>query len=241
MSCCRWTQPFGRPVLPDEYSQNAGASLFVGAAVNTGDARSTSVSKEIALCSGPRQPRRRAGLLDRRAPHRPDAPKAIHLTRPPGRRNPAGRTRNHLLADHRHRRVGALARMESSERSRGRACRRAPPAMASSSGASRRRGRRRRLRAGGSDLPDGFATKVTVVHRRDTCARRRSCRTRRSPIRKSSSIWNTRSTTSSTRGKGEVKGRAPQLDRRGRDLPVDGVFVAIGHTPNTRSSGGRST
>ena len=37
MSCCRCTQPFGPPVLPDEYSQNAMASLCVGSASRTGD------------------------------------------------------------------------------------------------------------------------------------------------------------------------------------------------------------
>jgi hypothetical protein len=32
MSCCRWTQPLGKPVLPEEYSQKAASSLLVGSA-----------------------------------------------------------------------------------------------------------------------------------------------------------------------------------------------------------------
>ena len=39
MSCCKCTQPFGRPVLPDEYSQKAGASRLVDSGVKSGDAR----------------------------------------------------------------------------------------------------------------------------------------------------------------------------------------------------------
>src|SRR5215213_9656803 len=37
MSCCRWTHPLGRPVLPEEYSQNAGASRLVGSASSVVD------------------------------------------------------------------------------------------------------------------------------------------------------------------------------------------------------------
>src|SRR5688572_4274842 len=37
MSCWRWTQPFGGPVLPEEYNQNAGASLLVGSASSESD------------------------------------------------------------------------------------------------------------------------------------------------------------------------------------------------------------
>ena len=47
MSCCRWTQPFGPPVLPDEYSQNAIASLCVGSASSAGDASANIASKWI--------------------------------------------------------------------------------------------------------------------------------------------------------------------------------------------------
>ncbi len=37
MSWCRCTQPFGAPVLPEEYSQNAASSLLVGAAGRFGE------------------------------------------------------------------------------------------------------------------------------------------------------------------------------------------------------------
>src|SRR5437899_6401299 len=42
MSWCRWTHPFGAPVLPDEYSQNATSSRVVGAASSIGDPLSRS-------------------------------------------------------------------------------------------------------------------------------------------------------------------------------------------------------
>jgi hypothetical protein len=44
MSCCRWTHPFGAPVLPDEYSQNAGASRLVASAAIAGDPFASSAS-----------------------------------------------------------------------------------------------------------------------------------------------------------------------------------------------------
>ena len=51
MSCCRWTQAFGRPVLPDEYSQKAGSSQLVRSAANSGEPRPISVLKSIAALS----------------------------------------------------------------------------------------------------------------------------------------------------------------------------------------------
>src|SRR2546423_14217676 len=44
MSCCRWTHPFGNPVLPDEYSQKAGSSLLVGSASSSADASAINAS-----------------------------------------------------------------------------------------------------------------------------------------------------------------------------------------------------
>src|SRR5579864_3444250 len=46
MSCCRCTQPLETPVLPEEYSQNAGSSLLVGCASRSGDAESISGRSE---------------------------------------------------------------------------------------------------------------------------------------------------------------------------------------------------
>src|SRR5437667_109983 len=46
MSWCRCTQPFGAPVLPDEYSQNAASSRLVGAGSRCGDPRASRSANE---------------------------------------------------------------------------------------------------------------------------------------------------------------------------------------------------
>ena len=96
--------------------------------------------------------------------------------------------------------------------------------------------RRRRLRAGRS------ASSSRSSRRRSRscigatrCARRRSCRTRRSRTRRSSSPGTAKWRTFSIRPKGVVTGIVLRDAVTGAltELPVEGVFVAIGHTPNT--------
>src|SRR5215469_7027577 len=48
MSCCKWTQALGRPVLPDEYNQNAASSLLVDAASRV-DELSDSASLKLSM------------------------------------------------------------------------------------------------------------------------------------------------------------------------------------------------
>ena len=47
MSWCRCTHPFGAPVLPDEYAQNAASSRLVGSAYRSGDPAASRRSKAI--------------------------------------------------------------------------------------------------------------------------------------------------------------------------------------------------
>jgi len=86
-----------------------------------------------------------------------------------------------------------------------------------------------------------FASKVTVVHRRDTlrASQIMQDRARRNP--KIAWVWN--STVEEVLGTGE--GRVTGVRLRNlvtgelHDLAVGGVFVAIGHTPNTQLFGGQ--
>jgi thioredoxin reductase (NADPH) len=80
-----------------------------------------------------------------------------------------------------------------------------------------------------------FASKVTVVHRRDTF---RASKIMLDKARANSKIeWRVNTAVEEIRGsgKGEVTGmllRDLKTDARS-EVPVSGVFVAIGHTPNT--------
>ena len=99
-----------------------------------------------------------------------------------------------------------------------------------------RRRRRRRLGDGGGGVPDRFASKVTVVHRRDDAARveDHAGQGAREPEDR---------VVLEQRGRGDPRRRQGRGDRRWSlrdnktgvttEMPVSGVFVAIGHTPNT--------
>ena len=83
-----------------------------------------------------------------------------------------------------------------------------------------------------------FASKVTVVHRRETL---RASKIMQDKARANPKIeWRLNAEVDIREsGNGEVSGdgAARRQDRRAdRELPVAGVFVAIGHTPNTRFS-----
>src|SRR5580765_1825006 len=80
-----------------------------------------------------------------------------------------------------------------------------------------------------------FATKVTVVHRRDTL---RASKIMQDKARANDKIaWMLDSEVEEIRdgGKGEVTSMVVRHNKTGArtEVPVSGVFVAIGHTPNT--------
>jgi len=80
-----------------------------------------------------------------------------------------------------------------------------------------------------------FASKVTVVHRRDTL---RASKIMQDKARANAKIaWMLDSEVEEIRdvGKGEVTGMLVRNNKTQTqtELPITGVFVAIGHTPNT--------
>jgi len=80
-----------------------------------------------------------------------------------------------------------------------------------------------------------FANKVTLVHRRDTL---RASKIMQDKARANPKIeWCLNSEVDEIKdtGKGEVTGMVVRNRETGatREIPVSGVFVAIGHTPNT--------
>ena len=78
-----------------------------------------------------------------------------------------------------------------------------------------------------------FASKVTVVHRRDSLRASKILQERAFQNPKIEFVWD--STITCISGNGKVDGvHVHNLKtRQEHDLSVDGVFVAIGHTPNT--------
>ena len=81
-----------------------------------------------------------------------------------------------------------------------------------------------------------FASHVTVVHRRDTLRASKIMQDKAFANPKIAFEWNTEVDEINDTGKGEVTAaslrRTCKTGER-KELPVDGVFVAIGHTPNT--------
>jgi thioredoxin reductase (NADPH) len=78
-----------------------------------------------------------------------------------------------------------------------------------------------------------FATKVTVVHRRDELRASKIMQQRAFENDKIEFVWD--STVDEVLGDGQVAGVRLKNLKSGAtsELPVGGVFVAIGHTPNT--------
>jgi thioredoxin reductase (NADPH) len=78
-----------------------------------------------------------------------------------------------------------------------------------------------------------FATKVTIIHRRDQFRASKIMVERALRHGKIEVLWNT--TVADVLGDGSVQGLRLQDVKTGkqRDFRVDGVFVAIGHHPNT--------
>ena len=80
-----------------------------------------------------------------------------------------------------------------------------------------------------------FASHVTVVHRRDTLRASKIMQDKAFANPKISFEWNAEVEEIKDTGKGAVTAMALRNNVTGerKELPVDGVFVAIGHTPNT--------
>jgi len=80
-----------------------------------------------------------------------------------------------------------------------------------------------------------FASHVTVVHRRDTLRASKIMQDKAFANPKISFEWNAEVEEIKDTGKGEVTAMVLTNSQTGerKELAVDGVFVAIGHTPNT--------
>ena len=79
-----------------------------------------------------------------------------------------------------------------------------------------------------------FASKVTLVHRRDAFRGSKIMQDKALANPKIEVAWNSVVQAINDVGKGEVTGVVLRDVTTGaaREVPVDGVFVAIGHTPN---------
>src|SRR3954470_19728515 len=80
-----------------------------------------------------------------------------------------------------------------------------------------------------------FASQVTVVHRRESLRASKIMQDKAFANPKISFEWNSDVEEINDDGKGEVTGMVLVSNRTGlhKRIAVDGVFVAIGHTPNT--------
>ena len=80
-----------------------------------------------------------------------------------------------------------------------------------------------------------FASQVIVVHRRETLRASKIMQDKAFANPKISFEWNTEVEEITDIGKGEVTGMVLRNLKTGerKEVPVEGVFVAIGHTPNT--------
>ena len=137
--------------------------------------------------------------------------------------------------DHHHRRARpACSASPPSSSCSATACPPAPPATASSSARSRSRSSaaatprsRKRSSSPSSPPPSPSSTGAT------SCGRRRSCRTARSPTRRSSSSGTPRSSDVVGNGAVEAVHLRDTVTGDESELAVQGLFVAIGHDPNT--------
>ena len=80
-----------------------------------------------------------------------------------------------------------------------------------------------------------FASKVTLIHRRDALRASKIMQDKAFANAKIEFIWDSEVAEVKDVDKGEVTGIVVRNLKTGtlRDLPLDGVFIAIGHTPNT--------
>ena len=84
-----------------------------------------------------------------------------------------------------------------------------------------------------------LASHVTVIHRRDTLRASKVMQDKALGDPKISFVWNTAVTDIKDVAKGEVTGLVLTNLQTGAvsELAVDGVFIAIGHIPNTGARG----
>ncbi len=80
-----------------------------------------------------------------------------------------------------------------------------------------------------------FASKVTVIHRRDSLRASKIMQDKALANPKIEFIWNSEIREVRDVSKGEVTGVLVRNVKTGAEteLPLDGLFIAIGHTPNT--------
>ena len=80
-----------------------------------------------------------------------------------------------------------------------------------------------------------LASHVTVIHRRDTLRASKVMQDKAMSTANVTFVWNTEVTDIKDLAKGEVTCLVLKNTQTGAtsELPVDGVFIAIGHTPNT--------
>jgi thioredoxin reductase (NADPH) len=80
-----------------------------------------------------------------------------------------------------------------------------------------------------------FASKVTIIHRRDTLRASKIMQDKAFENDKIDFAWNCEIEDILDTSKGHVTGilLRDRISLESTELPVDGVFVAIGHTPNT--------
>jgi thioredoxin reductase (NADPH) len=80
-----------------------------------------------------------------------------------------------------------------------------------------------------------FASKVTVIHRRDSLRASKIMQDKAFANPKIHFVWDSEIAEVRDVSKGEVTGIVVRNLKTGKlsELPLDGVFIAIGHTPNT--------
>jgi thioredoxin reductase (NADPH) len=80
-----------------------------------------------------------------------------------------------------------------------------------------------------------FASKVTVIHRRETLRASKIMQDKAFANPKIEFVWDSEVTDVADLDKGEVTGVTIRNLKTGalREIALDGVFIAIGHTPNT--------
>jgi thioredoxin reductase (NADPH) len=80
-----------------------------------------------------------------------------------------------------------------------------------------------------------FATKVTVIHRRDSLRASKIMQDKAFANPKIEFIWDSEIADIKDAARGEVTGILVRNLKTGKltEIPLDGVFIAIGHTPNT--------